>query len=145
MNRQLNQIIQVLRTEVQEYGALLDLVDQKHAAIVHGEADHYLSASLLLDHQLEVLGAARGVREGLVESYSRRVGCPSKTPLTELLPTLPSNVRGLITALVSEMDALIARSRCRLQQNHRLLARCVEMGRDEAAAEQRELQSTAHR
>jgi hypothetical protein len=134
MTRRLDQVIQALRTELQEYGALLDILNQKHQAILRGDAARCLELGMILDNQISFLGAARGVREGRVESLSRRCGYPAKTSLQSLLPALPESVRGLLSALVFEKNAVALRANRSLLHCHRLLASCIDSDRQSLPA-----------
>ncbi len=129
MNRLVDQLIQALRTELQEYGALLDILNQKLHAIRHGDSDRYMELGVILDNQISVVGAARSIRERLVEAVGRRMGYAAQGSLQNILPVLPENVRGLLNALVLERSALALRASRSLHDCHRLLAHCVQTNR----------------
>jgi hypothetical protein len=126
MTRRLEQVIQSLRNELQEYGALLDILRQKHQAILQGDAARCVELGVILDNQISFLGIARGIRRGRVQSLCRRLGYPVDTSLQVLLPLLPENVRGLLGALVFEKNAIALRANQSLLHCHRMLASHVD-------------------
>ena len=114
-----------LRAELQEYGRLLELLEDQQSAILRGEPDAFIDLGDAVHEQVALLGAHRACREKTVSFFARNCQQPETLPLAELLVHMPSAVAGMIKALIEEVNALINRTQRRLRQNHLLLARCV--------------------
>ncbi len=120
-----DEMTQALRAELQEYGGLLELLDDQQNSILRGEPEAFLDLGTAVYEQVTLLGAHRACREKTVQCFARSCRQPESLTLSELLAHMPASVAGMIKALIDEINALIARTQRRLRQNHLLLARCV--------------------
>jgi flagellar biosynthesis/type III secretory pathway chaperone len=119
-------LIDALRAELQEYGGLLELFDEQQTTILKSDPRGFLDLGAAVDEQVSLVSEHRGRREGLVRELSQRCGRPEVTKLTELLDQMPPERKGMIKALIDEINALITRTQRCLRQNRLLLARCIE-------------------
>jgi hypothetical protein len=122
-----DQMTQALRAELQEYGALVGLLEDQQNAILRGEPEAFIDLGTALHEQISLLGAHRACREKTVHSFARECQQPETLPLSQLLVHMPASAAGMIKALIDEINALICRTQRRLRQNHLLLARCVSV------------------
>ena len=120
-----DELTQALRAELQEYGGLVELLDDQQQAILRGEPEAFIDLGSAVHEQVNLLGAHRACREKTVKYFARSCQQPETSTLTELIVHMPSSAAGMIRALVEEINALITRTQRRLRQNHVLLARCV--------------------
>jgi len=121
-----DRLIDALREELQEYGGLLELFDEQQAAILKSDPRGFLDLGAAVDEQISLVSANRGRREALVRELNQRCGCTESTKLTELLDHIPAERKGMIKALIDEINVLITRTQRCLRQNRLLLARCIE-------------------
>ena len=119
------QIIDALRSEMQEYGGLLNLFDRQQNAILNRKPDDVTDSDQAIDAQLSAVRARRLQRESLVDSLT-----PDADPHPSILQAIlhfPQPMRPLVEALATEVNRLIAKVRRRAQQNQMLLARTIEV------------------
>ena len=119
-------LIEALRDELQEYGGLLALFDEQQATILTGDPKGFLNLGPAVDEQIALVGGHRRRREELVRELNQRIGRPETTKLTELLDEMPVQMKGMIKALIDEINVLVTRTQRCLRQNRLLLARCIE-------------------
>lgn len=122
-----DEITRALRAELQEYGGLVELLEDQQQAILRGEPEAFIDIGTAVHEQVTLLGAHRSCREKSVQHFARSVRQPETTSVSDLIAHMPSSAGGMIRALVEEINALITRTQRRLRQNHLLLARCVSM------------------
>jgi hypothetical protein len=120
-----DEMTQALRAELQEYGGLVELLDDQQQAILRGEPEAFIDLGAAVHDQVNLLGAHRACREKTVRNFARSCQQPETATLTELTLQMPKAVAGMIRAITEEINALITRTQRRLRQNHVLLARCV--------------------
>ncbi len=120
-----DEMTRALRAELQEYGGLLELLEDQQNSILRGEPEVFVDLGAAVHEQVTLLGAHRACREKTVQSFARNCRQPESATLAELLAHMPAAVAGMIKALIDEVNALITRTQRRLRQNHLLLARCV--------------------
>jgi flagellar biosynthesis/type III secretory pathway chaperone len=122
------QIIDALRSEMQEYGGLLNLFDRQQNAILNRNPDEVTDSDQAIDAQLAAVRARRLQRENLVAALT-----PDADPHPSLLQAIlhfPQPMRPLVEALATEVNRLIGRVRRRAQQNQMLLARTIEVAQE---------------
>jgi flagellar biosynthesis/type III secretory pathway chaperone len=119
-------LIEALRAELQEYGELIALFDEQQSTILKSDPKGFLDLGSAVDDQISLVGAHRGRREDLVRKLNLTSGRPESTKLTDLLDQTPAEKKGMIKALIDEINALVARTQRCLRQNRLLLARCIE-------------------
>ncbi len=116
-----DQITEALRSELQEYGGLLNLFDEQQDAILNRKADAITEIEPAIEAQLAILRTRRSRRESLVAAL-----VPDAT-LFQTILHFPQPMRPLVEALATEVNRLIAKVRRRAQQNQMLLARTIEV------------------
>jgi hypothetical protein len=114
-----------LRSELQEYGGMLGLLQEQQEAILRGEPGAFLDIGEALNAQIALVGVRRAHREEVVRAFAASAQQPASTSLANLVIYMPAAAAGMIRALIAEINALIDRTQRRLRQNHLLLARCV--------------------
>lgn len=127
MSTELEVLVQPLRDEVQEHGALLNLFEEQQAAILRREPDLVLSVADSITKQLELIRECQKRRRAAVRASAAEAGCPENAPLSQLIPYFPAAAWPLLQALVSEVNRLVRHTRRRARQNQMLLARTIEV------------------
>ncbi len=124
------QIIDELRHELQEYGALLNLFDEQQEAILNRKPDLVLEVEGRITAQLGEVRARRMHRETMVSTLANTAEKPTHPTLLQAIPLFRQPMRPMVEALALEINRLITRTRRRAQQNQMLLARTIEVAQD---------------
>lgn len=119
-------ITERLRTEMQEYGALLGLFEEQQANLLRRDATAVLNLAAAIENQVRATQACRDLREDAIRAFAAGLGRPADSSLRQLLPHFPAEVQPLLQALIDETNHLIHRIRRGARQNQQLLSRTVE-------------------
>jgi flagellar biosynthesis/type III secretory pathway chaperone len=123
----LQELIEALRNELQQYGEMLALLEQQHQAVkLRGAEEVWQSITAINSHSAMIL-RARQTRQDLQRQLAEALSPAHDCSFTHLIPALPESYRPLVTALVQENNELLWRVRQRAQQNHLLLQQSVEL------------------
>src|SRR5262245_11948232 len=124
MTRPLEQLIDVLRRELQQHGELLAGLDELPPFArdrASSEVRDYIKA------QAEKLLATQHERERIQLQLSWAAEQPGACSFDELIPVLPQAYRPLVTALVQETESLRQRVGQRLREDLGWLDRACEV------------------
>jgi flagellar biosynthesis/type III secretory pathway chaperone len=121
------QIIDALRAELQEYGALLSVFDAQQQAILERKPDDVLELEGTITAQLGVVRTHRTRRESLLALLGNAATNAAKPTLFQSILQFPQPMRPLVEALATEVNRLISKVRRRAQQNQMLLKRTIEV------------------
>ena len=116
-----------LRDELQEYGGLLGLFEEQQGALYRRDASAVLATVSAIEEQAREASKKRLSRELAVRDFATAQGRSADTPLRQLLPSFPEEVRPMLEALIDEVNRLVHRARRGVRQNNLLLQRAVEM------------------
>lgn len=117
----------MLRDELQEYGEFLVLLDEQQKAILAQDADTLRQLELEIQQQIQNTQTIRDQRTDMVCTFAELAGFPQDASLREILPCFPSAAQPMMMALINEINSLIEKTRKALRQNHMLLARASEV------------------
>jgi flagellar biosynthesis/type III secretory pathway chaperone len=123
-------LVDALRSELQEYGCLLNLFNEQQNAILQRRPDQVLIVSASIEEQLKTVNRHRKLREELVKKSAATVDKPLNSALLELMEFFPASVQPLFRALIEEVNRLLVRTKRRARQNQMLLARSIEVTQD---------------
>ena len=115
------ELIQGLREELAECGALLVILDQQQKLILQRQPDALLENAASLDEHTEILAAARTRRRKLSRELAERLGVPGFPSWTELAARSSPPDQWLIQALVVGVNWVLCQCQRRLLQNKVLL------------------------
>jgi len=127
MTEKLQQLVQALREELQQYGEILALLEQQQEIITSRAAPQLVEVVQAINKHMVIIRQARDtrmVRQGELAGLLQMNGTST---LTDLCRFLPDDYRLLVGALVEENNNLLTRVRQRVRLNHLLLARSVEL------------------
>ncbi|GIX50647.1 MAG: hypothetical protein KatS3mg132_841 [Limisphaera sp.] len=127
MNEPLQQLIEALRHELQQYGEMLALLEQQQDSVLHRRSEDLLQTVGAIQAQARTLQHARDQREACRRRLAQELGLPESAPFAEILLRVPADYRPLLEALVQENNDLLVRVQQRARQNHLLLHRAVEL------------------
>ena len=124
---QWEELANLLREELGEYGEFLVLLDEQQKSILKQDAEGLKQLDGDIQKQIEATQIVRSRREDMTATFAELIGLPSEASMRELLPGFPEPVRPMLAALVEEINALIQKTRRFLRQNHMLLSRATEV------------------
>lgn len=122
-------LIDALRDELQEYGALLHLLKDQQQCLLRRQPDEVLALSSSIDKHLPVVSGARHRRQEELKSLAGKGEVSDeKAPirLADLLPYFPVSIAPMIRSLVEEINRLVTQVGRFAHQNQMLLVRAVE-------------------
>ena len=123
----LEQVIEALRDELQQYGEMLALLEAQHECLTRQDTPLVLNSCSSVDAQRNAIGVARTKRETLQRQLAWTLGHPGSLAIRDLLPLIPDYYRPLISALTREINQLIERVHERVQSNHSQLRSSLEL------------------
>lgn len=129
LHHKFQEIVSVLRNELQEYGGLLHLFDRQQKCIIRQDPTGFLDINVDVDEQIAKLAHCRLVREELVRETAASLGESPDITLSALSARFSVEHQPLLKALIEEINDLITRTQRRTRQNKMLLAQCVESAR----------------
>lgn len=127
MTATLEQVIEALRNELQQYGEMLALLEAQQEAVAQRESGSVLTSIPAIEAQSSAIQEARCTRETHQRHLAWALGRPDSITFQELLPLLPDEYRPLVGALVQEINELLERVRQFAEQNHSQLRRSLEL------------------
>jgi len=130
MNEPWTIIAESLRTEIAGFGGLLNLFEEQQQRLFARDTDGVLRLSSEIEAHTHQMHLDRTRREQVVAEFALTQQQPAGSTLRSLLNFLPTAVRPLLEALISDVNRLIHRVRRLTRQNHLLLARAVESRQD---------------
>ena len=127
MTATLTQLIDALRNELQQYGEMLALLEVQREVVGRREPDSVLNSISAVEAQSATIEVAQRTREMHQRQLAWALSSPDNLTFEELLPLLPEQYRPLVTALVQEINQLLARVRHIAEQNRDQLQHSVEL------------------
>ena len=126
MMEKLERLILALREELQQYGEMLARLDDQQELVMRRSAEGVLQTVPLIQEQSAILARVREERQSVKRTLCQALRLDEETAFVELIPSLPTDYRPLLEALVQENNELLLRVQQRARQNHILLTRTVE-------------------
>lgn len=127
MTDSIQNLINALRAELQEYGGMLALLDRQQQMVMERAAGEVFQSIGLIQTQGLAVRDARARRERNAVVVARELGQAEDAAFAILIPLLPADYRPLVKALVDENNELLVRVQQRARQNHLLLSRSLEL------------------
>ena len=121
------ELLDLLRNELQEYGGLIGLLNAQQQSILSRQSDSLLEINQSVQTQMEASQILQKRRQGYVSQMARNLGRSDQASLSELLPHLPDVTQPMFQSLVEEINSLISNVRRKVAQNQRLLTRLLEV------------------
>lgn len=121
------QLVEALREELKEYGALRSLLDDQQKAIFARDGERVNALNGALSVQIEVASGFRLAREKIMREIAQMNELPSNASLMQMKPVFPLPTQGLLKAMSSEINSMVTILRRRSRQNQMLLSRTCDM------------------
>ncbi|HXJ60870.1 MAG TPA: hypothetical protein VNM37_26425 [Candidatus Dormibacteraeota bacterium] len=125
MNAALQQLIDSLRNELQQYGEMLALLEAQQDVLSGPGPSSVLNSIAVAEGQAAAVFTARQSRENCQRQLAWALGRPEGEVFTEILPLLPTDCRPLVSALVEEINQSLKLVRTRAGLSHDQLRRSV--------------------
>ena len=122
-----NTLVEALRNELQEYGAIRATLDEQQEAIFNREGEKVSALGLEIESQINTAAKLRQQRENLVQQIAGFYEFPLHSSLSDIRSVFPEAVQPLLKALVEEINNMLNTLRRRSRQNQMLLARTCEV------------------
>jgi len=120
-------LLELLRTELQEYGGLIGLLNAQQQTILNRKSESLLEINQSVQAQMEASQILQKRRQGYVSNLARNFGHSEQSSLSELLPYLPDVTQPMFESIIEEINSLITNVRRKVAQNQRLLVRLLEV------------------
>ncbi len=124
---QWEELVTLLRSEVQEHGALLNLLAEQQKQILSKDCEALLQVNKLIEAQLKTNNELKDQRVDLSEMFFNVFGLDKSASMKDLMPFFPVQVQGLVSALCDELSSITYKAQFRLRQNHLLVQRLMEL------------------
>jgi flagellar biosynthesis/type III secretory pathway chaperone len=121
------QLVEALRNELQQYGEMLALLEFQQRILCDRASDSVTASIAHLNAQSVAIEAARRNREVFQRQLACGLNCPEQESFQQLIPLFPKEYRPLLSALAQEITELLHRVRERAQQNHFHLRHSLEL------------------
>ena len=116
-------LLNLLRKELGEYGGLMGLLSTQQESILNREPENLLEINKSVQFQMEASQTLQQRRQGYVRSLASGYGKPRDSSLSELVPSFPAVTQPMFESIVEEINNLISKIRRKLDQNRRLISR----------------------
>ena len=123
----LQNLIEALRNELQQYGEMLALLDPQREVVRRKGADDIEDRVSAINAQSATIQGARENRRSCQRQLSHSLKQPEDSTFAHLIPLIPVQYRPLVSALVQENNELLLRVRARAQQNQAQLRHSAEL------------------
>ena len=127
MNAALQQLIDSLRNELQQYGEMLALLEAQQELVSCPGNPSVLNSIAAVEGQATAVATARQSREHCQKQLAWALGRPEGEAFLQIVPLLPVECRPLVTALVEEINHSLKRVRDRAGLSHDQLRRSVRL------------------
>jgi len=120
-------LLGLLRDELQEYGGLVGLLSAQQQSILNRRPESLLEINQSVQTQMEASQMLQRRRQGFVSSLASSYGEPDESSLSELVPHFPDVTQPMFQSIIEEINSLISQIRRKIEQNQRLLNRLTEV------------------
>jgi flagellar biosynthesis/type III secretory pathway chaperone len=120
-------LLGLLRDELQEYGGLVGLLSAQQQSILNRRPESLLEINQSVQTQMEASQMLQRRRQGFVSSLASSYGEPDESTLSELVPHFPDVTQPMFQSIIEEINSLISQIRRKIEQNQRLLNRLTEV------------------
>jgi hypothetical protein len=124
---QWEELLDLLRNEMQEYGGLVGLLKDQQDKILSRDPEALIQVNQSVGKQMEASQRLLAKRQGFVSNLACKFGQDKEAPLSDLLSFFPAVTRPMFESIVDEINTLITSVRGKLDQNRRLLSRLTEV------------------
>ena len=120
-------LLNLLRDELQEYGGLIGLLSAQQQSILNRQPDSLLEINQSVQTQMEASQMLQRRRQGYVSSIAEFFGEDRTSTLSELVSHFPMVTQPMFLSIIEEINSLITQVKKKVIQNQKLLARLTEV------------------
>ena len=121
------ELLQLLRDELQEYGGLIGLLNAQQQSILNRRSESLMELNQSVLTQMEASQILMKKRQGFVLSLAESFGEPNSSSLSEIVSHFPDVTQPMFLSIIEEINSLISQVRRKVEQNQRLLNRLTEV------------------
>jgi hypothetical protein len=118
---------EALRSEFQEYGGVLSLLEEQRRGILQRNPDEMIASNQNIDVQMTAANRTRYEREQLQARLLEDLGLPHDTSLRGLIVAMPPATRALFEALIDGAADITEKIQNKTRQNRLLLSRAGDL------------------
>ena len=120
-------LLTLLRDELQEYGGLVGLLNAQQQSILDRRTESLMEINQSVQTQIEASQMLQKRRQCFVTSLANSLGEPSDSSLNQLVVHFPVVTQPMFQSIIEEINKLISQIRYRISQNQKILARLSEV------------------
>ena len=120
-------LLSLLRDELQEYGGLVGLLNAQQQSILDRRTESLMEINQSVQTQMEASQMLQKRRQGFVTSLANSMGEPSDSSLNQLVEHFPLVTQPMFQSIIEEINKLISQIRHRITQNQKILSRLSEV------------------
>jgi flagellar biosynthesis/type III secretory pathway chaperone len=120
-------LLALLRDELQEYGGLVGLLNTQQQNILDRRSESLMEINQSVQTQMEASQILQKRRQGYVSSLAHSLGEPTDSSLNQLVDYFPEVTRPMFLSIIEEINNLISRIRSKIVQNQKILQRLTEV------------------
>mgnify|MGYP001158625234 FL=1 len=124
------EMTKILRRELEEYGALLDLLVKQQDRIMNRDPDALFKINEEVEAQMATNQGLLSRRQRLIGELATELGTDSEVTLSQLIPSFPEAIQPMFQALTEQINNLITSARRKVKQNQVLLSRLSEVAEE---------------
>ena len=98
-------LLELLRTELQEYGGLIGLLNAQQQTILNRKSESLLEINQSVQAQMEASQILQKRRQGYVSNLARNFGHSEQSSISELLPYLPDVTQPMFESIIEEINS----------------------------------------
>ena len=117
------ELVNILRTELQEYGGLLNLLGQQQECILDRDSEGLMQINKEIESQAEANSLIKESRQKVVAYLAGAWEVDPDQRISALAQFFPKPMRPMVVSLTEEVNQLIRKSKQKLDQNRLLLRR----------------------
>jgi len=125
-NKRYQPLVDLLRSEIEAYGKLFQLLEQQRSALIQQDTELILSLSKVVDEHAAVVKQLNSDRKILVSTIHPQ----DKSSILSLLTHIKDPDLQLFNELVREINRLIRESQRQLSRNQMLYRRALEVSQE---------------
>ena len=126
----LEELTNVLRQELEEYGALLTLLVEQQEKILNRDPEALFKINEKVERQMETNQSLLKRRQQLVGDFAGELERDKESTLSQLISGFPEAMQPMFHSLAEEINNLISSARRKVKQNQVLLSRLSEVAEE---------------
>ncbi|MEJ6622481.1 MAG: flagellar protein FlgN [Opitutae bacterium] len=120
-------LLTLLRDELQEYGGLVGLLNAQQQSILERRTESLMVINQSVQTQMDASQMLQKRRQGFVTSLANSLGEPGDSSLNQLVEHFPVFTQPMFQSIIEEINKIISQIKHRITQNQKILVRLTEV------------------